>query len=108
MTKKAEIDSLHTYTESLPRDSYLRPWLEDVLPQVQADIRNDFPVAPSLTITRHECRKLEEATAISTGAIIAKATSEAEEIKRLARAEAERIMNSVRSRLREVERLINT
>ena len=53
MTKQQEIDALHRFTESIPHDSYLRPWLADVLPQVEADIRNDFCVSTlSLTETR--------------------------------------------------------
>lgn len=55
MTKQQEIDALRKFTASLPQDSYLRPWLDDVLPQVEQDIRNDFPVSPSLSRTRQDC-----------------------------------------------------
>ena len=47
MTKATEIATLKGFTERLPHDSYLRPWLESILPEVEADIRNDFPVSPS-------------------------------------------------------------
>ena len=87
MCKQEEIDALTAFTESLPRDSYLRPWLEDVLPQVRADIRNDFPVSPCMTITRHECRKLVEGANIEAKGIIANAVREAAELERKASAE---------------------
>jgi hypothetical protein len=87
MCKQEEIDALTAFTESFPHDSYLRPWLEDVLPQMRADIRNDFPVSPSLTITRHECRKLTEAANIQAQATIAKAVREAADLERNAQRE---------------------
>jgi len=87
MCKQQEIDALTQFTESLPRDSYLRPWLEDVLPQVRADIRNDFPVAPSLTETRRQ------AEAILTGA-----NQQATDIVATAQSQAERLMKQTRDR----------
>jgi hypothetical protein len=90
MCKQEEINALTAFTESLPHDSYLRPWLEDVLPQVRADIRNDFPVSPSLTVTRHDCCKLTEAANIQAQAIIAKAVRETAELERNAAAERRR------------------
>jgi hypothetical protein len=90
MHKQQEIDALTAFTESLSHDSYLRPWLEDVLPQVRADIRNDFPVSPSLAITRYECRKLTEAANIQAQGILAKAVRETAELERNAMAERQR------------------
>jgi hypothetical protein len=110
MCKQQEIDALTRFTESLPRDSYLRPWLEDVLPQVCADIRNDFPVAPSLTITRHECQELMQHTRRQCHAETTKAIEEA----RKHRAEADqyylntvsRAKERLRAVSRELERLV--
>ena len=87
MCKQQEIDALTAFIEALPHDSYLRPWLEDVLPQVRADIRNDFPVSASLSITRYECRKLTEAANIQAQGIIAKAVRETAELERNAKSE---------------------
>ena len=42
MTKEQEIASLSNFIESLPLDSYLRPWLSDILPSVESDLRGDM------------------------------------------------------------------
>ena len=49
MTKAQEIETLTTFVHTLPKDSCLRPWLEDVLPQVESDIKTDFCVSPSVS-----------------------------------------------------------
>jgi hypothetical protein len=44
MTKQQEIAALRAFAESLPENTYLRPWLLDVLPIVERDITSDhFP-----------------------------------------------------------------
>jgi hypothetical protein len=44
MTKQEEIAALRAFAESLPDNTYLRPWLLDVLPIVERDITSDhFP-----------------------------------------------------------------
>ena len=53
MTKNQEIETLSAFIQSLPQDSYLRPWLEYALPDITQDIRNDiYPTA-----TPSEARK---------------------------------------------------
>ena len=73
MSKAEEIDTLTRFIMRLPHDSYLRPWLESVLPEVRADIRNDFPVSPSLVKARDEAAAIvkdarEEATRLTVNA----------------------------------------
>ena len=46
MTKQEEIAALRAFAESLPENTYLRPWLRDVLPIVERDITSDFFPAP--------------------------------------------------------------
>jgi len=46
MTKQQEIAALRTFAESLPENTYLRPWLRDVLPIIERDITSDFFPAP--------------------------------------------------------------
>jgi hypothetical protein len=58
MTKKEEHEALQKFTDSLPAYTYLRPWLESVLIEVEAEIRRDFPVSPSNQKTRVECDRL--------------------------------------------------
>jgi hypothetical protein len=50
MTKQQEIAALRAFAESLPENTYLRPWLLDVLPIVERDINSDLfpsPYTPS-------------------------------------------------------------
>ena len=42
MTKAEEIVALRTFIESLPRESYLRPWLEDIAPTIEKDLAGDL------------------------------------------------------------------
>jgi hypothetical protein len=46
MTKQQEIAALRAFAESLPENTYLRPWLRDVLPIVERDITSDHFPAP--------------------------------------------------------------
>ena len=78
MTKSEEIDALDKFIHKLPVDSYLWPWLIGVQHEVVADIRNDFPIAPSLAETRKQCE-----------ALLAEAKAEAERILARARTEAD-------------------
>jgi len=73
MTKANEIAKLEEFTASIPRDSYLRPWLEDVLPQVRADIHNDFCVSPSVTETRQRAETILTEATRQAAEIVAKA-----------------------------------
>ena len=44
MTKAQEIAALRAFAEALPVNTYLRPWLLDILPIVERDITSDhFP-----------------------------------------------------------------
>jgi hypothetical protein len=110
MCKEAEIDALTRFTESLPCASYLRPWLEDTLLQVHADIRNDFPVAPSPTITQHECQKLVEHTQTMCQTHFAKAIADAkrfhDEANKYYLDAVARAKERLRAISRELERLV--
>ena len=48
MTKQEEIAALRAFAESLPENTYLRPWLRDVLPIVERDITSDLFPSPFL------------------------------------------------------------
>jgi len=50
MTKQQEMAALRAFAESLPQNTYLRPWLMDILPIVERDITSDYfpsPFTPS-------------------------------------------------------------
>jgi hypothetical protein len=46
MTKAQEIAALRAFAESLPENTYLRPWLMDILPIVERDITSDYFPSP--------------------------------------------------------------
>jgi len=91
MCKQAEIDALTRFIESLPRQSYLRPWLEDMLPQVREDIRNDLPVSPSLTQARRDRDRLLDTVRQDCEEIRQRAKQDAEQIVQRADATADGI-----------------
>jgi cell division septum initiation protein DivIVA len=106
MCKQAEIDALTRFIESLPRASYLRPWLEDVLPQVRADIRNDLPVAPCLTETRKEAAAILAAAHQQAADVVAKAQTEAERVTKQARDHFHALALRARVAIYEAERAL--
>lgn len=91
MTKTEEITSIKDFAARLPVDSYLRPWLESVLPEIESDIRNDFPVSPSLKLARIKCDRLVSDARQHCDAVRQRADQEAAQIIHHARNEAEGI-----------------
>lgn len=60
MTKAQEIEAITLFAEKLPNDTYLKPWLRQIIPQIEADIRNDFPVHTlNMKETREHCAEIE-------------------------------------------------
>jgi len=41
MTKAEEMHALNAFIQSMPRNSYLRPWLEDIAPVIEKDLAGD-------------------------------------------------------------------
>jgi cell division septum initiation protein DivIVA len=85
MTKTQEIDALVKFTNSIPKDSYLWPWLVSVQASVVADIRNDVVVGPSIEDSRKQCSQM-----------LADAEAQADGIIREAKEKAEREQKTVR------------
>ena len=58
MTKAQECAALRAFNDALPADSYLRRWLDGVLPEVESNIKSDiFPwVTPKDTVA--QCAKM--------------------------------------------------
>jgi cell division septum initiation protein DivIVA len=104
MTKAQEIEALDKFVRSLPKDSYLWPWLVQVEAEVVADIRNDVMVSPSIAATREQCEQRVLKAEGEANAIIAKAEADARRIETEAREESQ----SIRSRLQEMLRTIHT
>ena len=83
MTKAQEFERLREFTQSLPKDTYLRPWLEEIMPEVEHEITCDFMPTPSI----RESRNRAESQAKE---IILAATCKAETILKEAQVEADR------------------
>jgi hypothetical protein len=100
MTKAEEINVVKNFTASLPADSYLRPWLESVLPEIEADIRSDFPVSPSLKFARVECDRMVNDTRQHCAGVRQRADQEAARLINQARTEATVIRHRLFNELR--------
>ena len=100
MTKAQEINVIKEFTASLPKDSYLRPWLESSLPEIEADIRNDFPVSPSIALARVECNRMLEAEKRECQLMRENAERQAANIVKQANQQADSIRNRLFANLR--------
>jgi hypothetical protein len=100
MTKAEELNAVKNFTASLPTDSYLRPWLESVLPEIEADIRSDFPVSPSFKLARVECDRIVNDTRRHCDGVRQRAEQEAAHIIAQARKEADGIRHRLFNDLR--------
>jgi len=73
MTKAEEIMVLRNAIDRLGRDSYVGPWLESVVYQVEDCIKSDFPpenFVPTIPATREEAaRMIEDAARLATKTI---------------------------------------
>lgn len=68
MTKQQELDIIKETAEKLGGNSYCGPWLRHMLPLIEQDMRNDFPIdVPNLLKLRAEMnllsREIEKARA---------------------------------------------
>ena len=102
MTKATEIATLKGFTERLPHDSYLRPWLESILPEVEADIRNDFPVSPSPQAGRAEAERLIASGQAEATRLITEAKTAAEVLTRCARNDAKTVRDNLRYKIQTI------
>ena len=85
MTKSEEITHFEQFIASLPRDSYLRPWLESTKESVIRDIRNDFLIEKTTAEIRQEL-------------LIKSAREEAERIMRKAQEQAAKLTQETEQR----------
>lgn len=104
MTKAQELHTLWSFIETLPVDSYLRPWLLDVFPAVEQDIRSDFPVSPSLAQTRQLCSSRETECAKLCQAARDQARKDADDITRRAHEHATAIRSGLLQAIHQASR----
>jgi hypothetical protein len=81
MTKNQELAFLRATADKLGSDSYLGPWLRQILPELEAIIRSDN--LPQITIA-DAITQAEQAARIAGEQIIREAEREAEQIRRQA------------------------
>lgn len=96
MTKTDEIERLKGVAKEFGNESYIGPWLNEIIIEVERDIRNDFPVSPSLTAARKKYGEIIKSAEISAAAIIDEANKKKTEIEeniyRLTASAADRLM----------------
>lgn len=80
MNKAQEIAHLTQFIAALPKDSYLKPWFESVLPEVSRDIRNDIFPSATVDVVRKECESRVAEAKASAESIIKHATDAAARI----------------------------
>jgi hypothetical protein len=102
MTKATEIATLKGFTERLPHDSYLRPWLESILPEVEADIRNDFPVSPSPQAGRAEAARIITEARTEAVSLVAVAKELAKTIRETAITDAKTVRDNLRYKIQTI------
>lgn len=92
MTKAEEMAVLDAAIKKLGRDSYLGPWLQEIRPGLESDLKNDLPpdaVLPSVAVGRG-C------------AIVAQANRDAVQIVTAAKAKADTIIIQAEARRNEI------
>ena len=107
MTKKEEIAALIAFAKSLPADTYLRPWLEEILPEIQQEITSDFLPSPSIRDSRRRAEAqaqdiLLEAT-VKAERIVKDATDQALSLKRQAGSFRDRVLSSLYQSTKELQ-----
>jgi len=104
MTKNQEIQALEAFIQSLPADSYLHPWLTDILPDIQREIACDYIPAISPATIRAEFAKHRAEMLQLMEAIRAEVERSREEMAE----ERKRIIAEAQKRAEEIERNTKT
>jgi len=104
MTKNQEIQALQSFIESLPADSYLHPWLTDILPDIQREIACDYiPAISPATIRKefatHRAEMLQQRETIH---------AEMERCRETMEEERKQIITKAQKRAEEIERNAKT
>jgi DNA-binding protein YbaB len=101
MTKEQEIKILKESIEKLGLESYLGPWLESVLIEVERDVRSDIYPSASITETRKGCETLIAEATTEANRIVTEANRKAENTITQAFNRANGILSSTRENLRQ-------
>jgi hypothetical protein len=80
MTKNDEIKAISTFANSLPADTYLKPWLVSLLPEIERELTSDFIPSFSLAERKKQCDEMTSAATERAAEIISRAEKQAAEI----------------------------
>ena len=107
MSKSEEIAALTAFAKSLPADTYLKPWLDEILPEIQQEITSDFLPSPSVKDSRRraedEARVIILESTMKAERIVKDATDEALSLKRQAGGFRDRVLSSLYQSTRELQ-----
>ena len=101
MTKSEEISHFEQFIASLPRASYLRPWLESIKESVIRDIHNDFLIEKTTTEVRQEQELLIKSAREEAERIMQKAQEQAAKLTRATEQKTADTISLARRRLYE-------
>lgn len=95
MNKQQEILILKATAAKLGKDSYLGPWIESIVAEVESMIKSDIFPDVNLSETAHKCSEQKLVVAMQADSTKKEAEKAAEKIIQDARNEADRIRSSV-------------
>ena len=101
MTKEQEITALSNFIESLPDESYLKPWLTDILPSIESDLRGDIIPFISPRDLLHEANKYRA----ERKAELEELHAEKERQYEIANLESKRIIQASMDRAEQIEKV---
>ncbi len=99
MTKAEEIQILQSAAEKLGPASYCGPWLEEVIMEIEHEIRSDMLPSPSIVRTTREAEAILETALRQAGEIIETAKKGADKIVQDAYKRQEEIRAAARQHL---------
>lgn len=83
ITKSSELAALAALADTLGPDSYIGPWIREILPFVEQDLRSDIRPAYTLADARARTAKIEQDAKDRASQIIVAAERDAERIQAL-------------------------
>ena len=115
MTKDQELAAISAFTRSLPPNTYLRPWLDAVLPEIARSLQSDILPEPgailgpaacyhAITEARRKCDTMLRDARRTGNEIVDRAKGDADNIRRDARSKAAEALRNLASSV-EVGRL---
>ena len=107
MTKSQELAIIDKAIAALPQDSYLRPWLIGIRPEIEALMRSDILPEISISETRTHCEMLRKEALQHAEATKKSAKEFADKIVANATADALAIRNRLAADLRKALNAIN-